>query len=314
MPDSETFAFPDPRDRVLYSPISTRPKVRWPDGSRVAVWFAPNVEYYEYATPTRATSLFRALNMPHPDAQQFAYRDYGNRVGFWRMTEIFDDFGLRPTVSLNVAMMDHHPEVAQAMIDRNWAFMSHGIYNTRSVIGFDVDEERDMLRSANEALIRHTGKPFKGMLGPALSMTLDTPDLMAEEGLIYHTDWVHDDQPFPITVKKGRLISVPYSYELNDGLMTGAPETFAMHCKNSFDRLWREGRDSGRVMCLALHPYAVGQPHFAQAFRGVLKYITSHDEVWLTTADEIAEYYLANCYDEQLDYARSLQVSRKSAQ
>lgn len=92
--------------------------------------------------------------------------------------------------------------------------------------------------------------------------------------------------------------------------MTGAPETFAMYCKNSFDRLWREGADNGRVLCLALHPYAVGQPHFAQAFRDVLQHITSHDEVWLTTADEIAEYYLANCYDEQLAFARSLQPSR----
>lgn len=295
----------DPRDRVLYSPIATRPKIKWPDGARVAFWVSPNVEFYEYIPPTSKNSSVFA-RVPAPDVQQYSYTDYGNRVGFWRVTEILDDLNLRATVSLNAAVLDHHPEIATAMIERNWAFMSHGIYNTRPLYGLDAAEQRAFLQTANECLVRHTGKPFRGMLGPQLSMTLETPDLMAEEGLVYHTDWIHDDQPVPIKVRNGRMISVPYSYELNDVPMGASPELFQKLCTDGFDRLWREGADSGRVMCIALHPYLVGQPHFAKALRNTLAYICGHDDVWLTTADEIADHYLTHCYDEQVAHAEGL--------
>ena len=153
------------------------------------------------------------------------------------------------------------------------------------------------------------------MLGPAISGTLKTPDLMAEAGLIYHTDWVHDDQPVPIRVDNesgNRLVSVPYSFELNDvPVFRGHYEAdyFVEICKAQFDQLYAEGEHSGRVMCIALHPFLIGQPHRIRYLDEILGYIMGHAGVWQTTADEIAEYYLANCYDDEREYTRQLNAS-----
>ncbi len=299
---------PLPPYRVDYSPIIDRPPIKWPNGARVALWIAPNVEHYEYLPE------FDGLRdpwprMPYPDAREYSYCDYGNRVGFWRMLEPLDKHNIRCTVSLNLAVFEHYPEVGQAMIERNWDFMSHGIYNTRYLNTLSEEEEREFYRDNVETLKRHTGKQLKGMLGPAISGTERTPDLMAEAGLIYHTDWMHDDQPVPIKVKSGKLVSVPYSVELNDhAIFTGNFEGdyFFQTCKDQFDRLYEEGAESGRVLCIPLHPFLVGQPHRIKYLDQTLDYIMSHDGVWQTTADEIAEYYIANYYDEAVAHAAEL--------
>jgi allantoinase len=301
-------AFADPRARVPYSPIGSRPPLRWPDNARVAFWVSPNVEHYEYLPPPDQ-GFNHFPRVAPPDVQQYALRDYGNRVGFWRMTEILDRYGVRATVSLNLGVLDHYPEISAAMQERDWAFMSHGIYNTRVVYDYSEEEERAFFADTSESLLKHTKKPLKGMLGPALSATTRTPDLMAEYGLIYSADWPLDDQPVPILCEGGhRLVSVPYSYDLNDGNpgLAFNLETLAAQAKAHFDRLWAEGAASGRVMCLALHPFAIGQPQMIGYLADILEHVMSHDQVWMTTADDIAEYYIEHFYDEQLDAARSL--------
>ena len=288
------------QSRVDYSPIIERPPIRWPNGARVALWIAPNVEHYEYL-PDHDGVRTAWPRMPIPDVQQYSYRDYGNRVGFWRMTDVLDKHNIRCCVSLNLAVLEHFPEIGQAMIDRNYDFMSHGIYNTRYLNTLSEEEEREFYRDNIDTLRRHTGKQLKGMLGPAVSGTDRTPDLMAEAGLIYHTDWVHDDQPVPIRVKSGKLVSVPYSFELNDVPVFRSNfegDYFARICKAQFDQLYEEGAESGRVMCIALHPFLIGQPHRVKYLDEILGYIMSHEAVWQTTADEIAEHYIANHYDE----------------
>ncbi len=205
---------PLPPNRVDYSPIIERPTTKWPNEARVALWIAPNVEHYEYL-PDYDGVRNPWPRTPYPDVQQFSYRDYGNRVGFWRMLEVLDKYKIKCCVSLNLAVLEHYPEIGEAMVQRDWDFMSHGIYNTRYLNTYSEEQEREFYRDCIETLQRHTGKRLKGMLGPANSGTERTPDLMAEAGLIYHTDWIHDDQPVPIKVKSGKLISVPYSIELN---------------------------------------------------------------------------------------------------
>ena len=282
---------PLPPDRVDYSPIIDRPPIRWPGGARVALWIAPNVEHYEYL-PDYHGVRNPWPRTPYPDVRNYSHRDYGNREGFWRLLEVLDKYQVRCTASLNLAVLDHFPEIEEAMVQRDWDFMSHGVYNTRYLYACSEEEERQFYRDSIETLRRHTGKELKGMLGPASSGTERTPDLMAEAGLIYHCDWMHDDQPVPIKVRSGRLISVPYSIELNDAPFFRShfeADYFAMICKAQFDYLYRVGADSGRVMCIALHPYLMGQPHRIKYLEEILGYVTSHDGVWLTTADEIAE-------------------------
>ncbi len=288
-----------PPHRVDYSPIIDRPTLKWPGGARVAVWVAPNVEHYEFL-PNYDGLRNPWPRVPYPDVQQYSHRDYGNRVGFWRMLEVLDKYGIKCGVSLNMAVLEHYPEIAEAMVERDWDFMSHGIYNTQYIETYTEEQEREFYRDSIETLRRHTGKQLKGMLGPAMSNTARTPDLMAEAGLIYHADWMHDDQPVPIRVKTGRMISVPYSIEVNDSALFGnhfEGEYFAKICKAQFDRLYREGEQSARSMCIALHPYQIGQPHRIKYLDEMLGYVMSHEGVWQATADEIADYYMANCYD-----------------
>ncbi len=305
---------PLPPYRVDYSPIIERPPLRWPGDARVALWIAPNIEHYEYLPD------FDGLRdpwprVPYPDVQQYSNRDYGNRVGFWRMLEVLDKHKVKCGVSLNMAVLEHYPEIAEAMVQRDWDFMSHGIYNTRYIETYTEAQEREFYADCIATLRRHTGKQLKGMLGPAMSNTARTPDLMAEAGLIYHSDWMHDDQPVPIRVKSGKLVSVPYSIELNDSSLFNKHfegDYFAKICKAQFRRLYAEGAESGRSMCIALHPHLIGQPHRIKYLDDILSYVLSHDRVWLATPDEIAEYYIANHYDRMLSHIEAMNEERPS--
>ena len=288
---------------ITYSPAGARPPIKWPNGARVALWLAPNIEHWEYQPPpSRHRDAWPRV--PHPDVMHYSARDYGNRVGFWRMLEVFDHYQVPATMSLNVAVLEHFPEIRDAMTKRNWDFMCHGIYNTRYLFGMTMDEEREFYRDTIATVHKHTGKQMKGMLGPAFTAMVNTSDLMAEAGLIYHVDWFLDDQPFPINVKKGKLVGIPYSRELNDALLFLGPafeaDYFLEICKRQFDVLYEEGAKSGQVMCIALHPFAIGHPHRIKYLSEALSYILGHQGVWATTADQIAEYYFANYYDQEV--------------
>ncbi len=288
--------------RVRYLPIVDRPRIRWPNDARVALWIAPNVEHYEFLPP-RDAQRNTWTRSPHPDVQGYSYRDYGNRVGFWRMAEVLDRFGVVATASTNLAVFDHYPEVGAAMVERGWEIMSHGIYNTRYISSIDETAERAFYIECIEALRSHTGQQLRGMLGPAVSNTAATPDLMAEAGLIYHADWFHDDQPVPLATRSGqRLVSVPYSMELNDvPVFTQHFDTdeFVAMAKAQLDVLRREADDGagGRVMCVALHPYLMGMPHRVDGLAAMLDYLMSHDDVWQTTASQIAQHFIDHHYD-----------------
>jgi allantoinase len=289
-----------PRERLSYSPIVDRPRISWPGDARVAVWVVPNVEHYEYLPPVIG-GRDPWPGGPHPDVRAYSHRDYGNRVGLWRFAELFDRLGIRPTVSLNVAVLDHYPQIRDALAERAWELMAHGAYNTRYLYGMSAEEEDAFFVEMVETVQRHGLGPLKGFLGPLISGTERTPDLVARHGLLYHADWVQDDQPVPIRVEEGRLISVPYTFELNDAPLFREHfdgEYYEAACKAQFDRLWREGESTGMVMCLAVHPFLVGQPHLIGHFAAVLEHIAGHDGVWWATGGEIAQHYLDNHYDD----------------
>lgn len=282
-----------------YNPYIDRPKVTWPNGARVAFWVAPNIEYYELDPPVNPKR--KAWARPSPDVIPYAQRDYGNRVGHWRMMEVMDRCGVRGSVSLNVALCDHHPEIIAECVKRDWEFFSHGIYNTRYCYDMDEAQERAIIEDALETVQKHTGQTLAGWLAPALTHTERTMDLLAEYGLKYTCDLFCDDQPQPVNVAKGRFISIPYSLEMNDIIVYNVhnhpPRRYADMLKANFDQLYEEGAENGTVMCIPLHAYAVGTPHRIDAFAEALEYITGHDDVWVTTGREIADWYLEHHYD-----------------
>lgn len=280
-------------DRFDYLPITDRPVIKWPNNARVALWVAPNIEWYEYTPLSRPTQ---------PDIQSYSYRDYGNRIGFWRMLDVMDKYNIRCCVCLNGAMLDHCPEIRDAMVARNWDYMAHGFYNTRPITAYSIEEERAYWADIIATVKKHTGKQIKGRLGAGGGNTVNTPDLMAEFGLLYHTDWMMDDQPVPLKVKNGaKFIHVPYSFQLNDSSLNGQHRDaayFAQMIKDQFDVLYEEGAESGKVMCIALHPYITGKAHRIKYLDEAFRYIKTHDKVWYTTGDDIAEYYIKNYYDQ----------------
>lgn len=277
-------------ERIAYSAWPERPPIVWPNGARIALWVAPNIEHYEYLP-----EVVRVRNpwprVPHPDILGYGQRDYGNRVGVWRLMEVFDRFALPCTVSLSMAVLDMYPEIAEAMLARRWEFMSHGLYNTRYHWGMSEDEERAAIEECQVIHRRHTGRGLPGWFSPAASNTLNTPDLVAEAGIAYLCDLYHDDQPTPVKVRSGELYSLPYSMEINDSIawrrgMEGAD--FAQKICDEFDTLYAEG---GQVMNIAVHPFIMGQPHRIEHLARALEYILGHSGVWCATGSQIIDSY-----------------------
>ena len=305
----------DLRTRTPYSALPTRPPIHLPGGARLAVWVAPNVEHYEYQ-PARLTDRDPWPRTPHPDVQQYSYRDYGNRQGVRRFERLFRDFEIPPTFSLNSGVLAHYPEIADLVARSDGAVMAHGVYNTEYLHQLDADEERERFADSIDEIYQRTGKKAGGYLGPGISATVNTPDVLSALGLRYQAEWVLDDQPTPITVERGRLISMPYTFELNDARMINdpcSPDQFADACLRQFRLLHREGATSGRVMCIALHTFVSGQPHIAARLHEVFEEMRGHDDVWFATADEIADWYLEHCYDEQVAAAQRNNAAAVSA-
>ena len=203
-------------DPELYEfwPYRDRPKIVWPEGKTIAFWVAPNLEFYELDPPPNPVR--KSWPRPSPDVVGYAHRDYANRVGHWRMAEVMEKYGVKGSVSLSVALCQHHPEVVEHANALGWEFFSHGIYNTRYIYGMDEAQERAVIEDSIRTVREATGQTIKGWLAPALTHTERTFDLIAEYGLSYTCDLFQDDQPQPLHTRSGRLMSMPYSLEVND--------------------------------------------------------------------------------------------------
>ncbi len=282
-----------PEQRIDYSAAPDRVPLRWPDGARVALWVAPNIEHYEYQ-PQKIRVRDPWPRMPHPDILGYGLRDYGNRVGVWRLMELFDRYRLPVTVSLSMAVLNMYPDIAEAMMARNWEFMSHGLYNTRYHWGLDEDAERAAIEQCQQIHRDVVGCGLPGWFSPAASNTLNTPDLVAEAGIAYLCDLYHDDQPTPVRVRSGELFSLPYSMEINDSIAwrrgQEAP-AFAQKICDEFDVLYAEGATHGKVMNIAVHPFIMGQPHRIEHLARALEYVLSHSGVWCATGSDIVNHY-----------------------
>lgn len=283
-----------------YWPYEGRPKIEWPGGKKLAFWIAPNIEYYEFDPPGNPQR--QPWPRPNPDIVGYSQRSWGNTVGHWRMMDLFDKYGLRGSISLSVGLIDHHPEIIEACVARDWEFFSHGIYNTRYSYGMDEAQERAVLEDSIRSVEEATGQRIRGYLAPALTHTERTLDLITEYEFWYTCDLFQDDQPQPLKTKSGKLLSMPYSLEVNDvitySVQGWSAERYADCLIKHFDQLLAEGEESGTVMCIPLHAYLVSQPHRLRPFERALKHIASHtDDVWFTTGVEIAKYYRDTYWD-----------------
>jgi allantoinase len=284
-----------PTERLDYSPISQRKKLALPGGARLALWVIVNVEEWDInETMPRTVLTPPAGGSPMPDIPNWAWHEYGNRVGFWRMLEVFDELKVPAVLAINGSAIARYGAIVEAAKERNWEFIGHGFSqkNMQKV----ADEAADIARTS-AAIREATGKNPRGWLGPGLTETWDTPDLLAEAGYDYVCDWVLDDQPVRLKTRGGRsIVNLPYTQECNDVAMMLIQHHKASEYQDraidQFEQLYRDARDSARVMALVVHPYIMGAPHRLKYFRNALAHICAHDGVLCWTGEQILDWYV----------------------
>jgi len=284
-----------PADRLAYSPISERAPLKLPDRARMVVWVILNIEEWDPTQPMPRTVLPPpAGGSPSPDVPNWSWHEYGNRVGFWRFTKIFDEFAIPVVLAINGSALAAYPPIVHAARERGWEFVGHG-FTQRNMQ--KVANERADIRKTREAIARATGTPPRGWLGPGLTETWETPDLLAEEGYDYVADWVLDDQPVWLKTRGKPILNLPYTQEINDVAMIAVQKHAALEYReralDQFEQIYADAADSARVMALVVHPYLMGAPHRVKYLRRVFEVIRKKSDVLFWTGAQIADWYLA---------------------
>jgi len=276
--------------------IFERKPFTWPGGKTLAIWIIPNVEVWQFDSAAGAAISPNASNRV-PDVINYAWRDYGIRVGLWRIAEVLDAAGVRATVALNAMVCDVFPKAVEEMKGRAWEFMGHGITNSRTLANLPLNEEREVIQTTLRTIQRAAGKRPRGWLGPGLTETFNTLDLLAEEEVMYVGDWNSDDQPFAMKVKKGKLFAVPYGMDINDMSLINrlgyTGDQYLRALTDQFDTLYADSQKTARVMGIPLHPFLMGQPWRTPYLKKAIAHFQQHERVWFATGSEIADAYSA---------------------
>ncbi len=282
-----------PSERISYSAIDRRPPLKLPAVARLAVWIIVNIEEWDIHSAMPRTVLTPpAGGSPMPDIPNWAWHEYGNRVGFWRLLKIFDDFKVPGVLAINGSAIATYSPIAEAALERGWEFMGHGFSQKNMQ---KVEDEALDIAKTTQAVERFTGKRPRGWLGPGLTETWNTPDLLEEAGYEYVCDWVLDDQPIMLKTRKGEIASIPYTQECNDVAMMLIQHHKASEYRDraldQFEQLLEDAAGSARVMAIVLHPYIMGAPHRAKYFRQVLEKIRHREGVLFWTGEQILGWY-----------------------
>jgi|SRR5215213_7422275 len=282
--------------RYAYSPIIKRPDYSWPGGKRLAFYIATNIEVFAFRAGVGPDPTSISAAQHH---RNYAWRDYGNRVGVWRLFDLYEELGLPSSCLVNSYVYDYHPDIIERVRARGDDIVGHGRTNAERQTGlWELDEER-LIADATDTIRKHQGAAPKGWLGAGSVETNATLDLLASAGYRYVLDWPCDDQPIWMKTSKGRILAVPYPFELNDIgqviFRQHTPSEFADMIVDQYDEMVRRSVDQPLVCALSLHTYIAGQPFRIPPLRRALQHVVRHaqkDRVWFTRADAIADY----CY------------------
>ncbi len=280
-------------NRYKYSAISRRPKLTLPDGARVAVWITPNVEHYHYDKP--AMSITQMTASLRPDVLNYAWRDYGVRVGIWRIMDILERQGFVATAALNSEVCAEYPEIVEAGNRLGWEWMAHGPNNSMLFTGMPEEAEKPIITGVLDEIAKSTGKRARGWLGPALTETDHTLDLLAEAGIEYVADWCNDEQPYTMTTRSGSIVAMPYTLEIGDipaFLFNGqSGQDFEDMIVGQFDQMYEEGGTTAHFLSIAIHPFLVGHPYRARHLERALAHIRKRADVWIATGGAMLDWY-----------------------
>jgi peptidoglycan/xylan/chitin deacetylase (PgdA/CDA1 family) len=279
-------------DRYDYVPITKRPVYDWPEGKRLAVFFCNNIEWFAFGSGLGSDST----GLPAPQSQRnYAWRDYGNRVGLWHYLDLLDEFGLPGAHNVNSTVLEACPDIVERLNGRGDEYVGHGRTNSeRQDVLWEEDEAR-LIAECTGVVSQLAGKRPEGWLGPYIAQTRVTLDLLKEAGYRYVMDWPVDDQPIWLRTRSGPILTVPYPIELNDSpallFRQHTAREFSRMVIDQFDEMLEQSRKYPLVFSVALHPFVIGQPHRLHAFRDAVRHIMAHrDALWITTPGEIARY------------------------
>jgi peptidoglycan/xylan/chitin deacetylase (PgdA/CDA1 family) len=276
------------RDRIMVD----RPQLRLPNEARLAVWTIVNVENWEPTSTMPRTVLPPPMGKPlQPDIPNWAWHEYGMRQGFWRFLKTLEKRDIKATFAVNGSAISLYERACQAAFEAGWEFMGHGFVQRPMHY---VDDQRDAILKTIDAIVGLTGRPPRGWESPGLTETDETLDLLAEAGIQYVADWVLDDLPIRLQTKSGPMMSVPYTVEINDVVMTAiqqhTSDEIFRRGKDQFDRLYLEGAESPKVMAISIHPYLTGAPHRIGYLEKLYDYILGHDGAVMCTGGQILDW------------------------
>jgi peptidoglycan/xylan/chitin deacetylase (PgdA/CDA1 family) len=279
-------------DRYDYVPIHKRPDYAWPDGKRLAVTFCNNIEFFAFLAGNSPDST--GLPMP-PTQRNYAWRDYGNRVGIWHYLDLLDEFGLPGAHNVNSALLEACPDIVERLNGRGDEYVGHGRTNSERQDGLWEADEARLIAESTEVVTRLSGRKPEGWLGPGLAESRVTVDLLKEAGYRYVMDWAFDDQPVWMRTRSGPILSVPYPLELNDSpsLLNRhhTARDFATMIIDQFDEMFEQAQKYPLVCAISVHPFIIGQPFRLRAFRDAVRHIVRRrDQLWITTPGDIARY------------------------
>ncbi len=281
-------------DRIAYSASVDRAPLKLPGDARVAVWIIVNVEEWAIERAMPRMVLPQPMGQPLlPDVPNWAWHEYGMRVGYWRILAALQRAGIKATLAINGHVCESYPRVAEAAQSADWEFMGHGFVQGPM---HKLDNQEEAIRQTVAAIQKFTGAAPRGWESPGLTETHETLDLLKQAGIEYVADWVLDDQPVEIETAHGPMLSVPYTVELNDiaiSLIQNHPsEMLLQRGKDQFDRLRAEGEDNARVMAISVHPYITGVPHRIRYFEELLGYIQEQGGAHFMTGEQIADWFV----------------------
>ena len=276
-----------------YSAITERPQFSWPGGKRLAFHLCLNLEAFAFDT---GLGISYSQGLPHPNSYNWGWREYGNRVGAWRLIRLFDQLRLPVSLLLNSEIYGHCPQVVTAFRHRGDEIVGHGRTNSEHQNDFDEAGEAALIREVTEAIRKHEGKAPAGWLSPGVNPSRLTPDLLQEAGYQYLLDWPMDDQPVWMKTRGGRILSVPYPHEVNDIPMIvlhhGGAGEFADMIVDQFDEMLEQSQEQSLVFGVSVHAFIVGQPFRLRHFRRALEHVrASADRVWFATTGQIAQHF-----------------------
>ncbi|HXY99183.1 MAG TPA: polysaccharide deacetylase family protein [Stellaceae bacterium] len=287
------------QERYDWSMLPRRKPIAWPGGKKVALMVVPALQWFPLDMKGKPFKPPGAMMTAYPDLRHYTLRDYGNRVGIFRVMKALDRFGIRASAAVNAAVAARHPGLVKACVERGWEVIAHGLdMDHLHAEGMPVEEERRLVEETLAILRRASGRQIRGWLSPARSESFATPDLVAAAGIDYVCDWVNDDMPYAMRTASRAIHAMPLPNDIEDYTILiqnrHSEDEFTQEIRDQFDLLRREAASQGgRILALALHPWVIGQPYRIGALERALDHVMASGEVWPATAAEILDAFTA---------------------